>query len=114
MWFKHRGWIPAAWLSSVGNLAGLWFAAGAGEAWHATGHGALAVLFGLGARHLMMRHRGEPLHAQLQQVLDENERLQETTDAMHGRLQELEERVDFSERLLAQHRDGQRVDAPSR
>ena len=27
MWFKHRAWIPVAWLLCFGNLAAVWFAA---------------------------------------------------------------------------------------
>ncbi|MFN0182079.1 MAG: hypothetical protein ACKVZ0_25020 [Gemmatimonadales bacterium] len=105
MWFKHRGWIPVAWLLSAVNLGAIWFAARPGETWHATGHGVLGVLFALGARHLMTRHHAE----QLQQVLDQNEQLQETIDGMQPHLQELEERVDFAERLLAQHQERDRL-----
>ena len=52
MWFKHRAWIPVAWLLSLVNLVGVWFAARPAEAAHATVHALLAVLFGLGAQRL--------------------------------------------------------------
>ena len=55
MWFKHRAWIAIAWLLSVLNIGAVWFAAQPGEPWHATVHALLAVLFGVGARHLMAR-----------------------------------------------------------
>lgn len=57
MWFKHRAWIPIAWLACLGNIAATWFAALPGETWHATSHAVLAVLFGLGAQRLTARRR---------------------------------------------------------
>ncbi|HEY9228841.1 MAG TPA: hypothetical protein VIP11_19470 [Gemmatimonadaceae bacterium] len=57
MWFKHRAWIPIAWLLSLVNFGAVWFAARPGEPWHATIHAALAVLFGLGAQRLALRHK---------------------------------------------------------
>ena len=58
MWFKHRAWIPIAWLLSLGNVVATWFAAQPAEPWHATTHALLAVLFGLGAERLAARRRG--------------------------------------------------------
>jgi hypothetical protein len=55
VWFKHRAWIPVAWLLSLVNLVAVWFAARPGEDWHATTHALLAVLFGLGAQRLSLR-----------------------------------------------------------
>jgi len=55
VWFKHRAWIPVAWLLSLANLISVWFAARPGEPWHATVHALLAVLFGLGAQRLALR-----------------------------------------------------------
>ena len=55
MWFKHRAWIAVSALLSIANIAGLWLAAQSGEAWHATTHGLLAVLFGVGAQRLALR-----------------------------------------------------------
>ena len=57
MRFKHRAWIPVAWLLSAGNLGAVWFAARPGEAWHASVHALLAVAFGIGAQRLQMRRR---------------------------------------------------------
>lgn len=57
MWFKHRAWIPIAWLLCLGNLIAAWFAALPAEPWHASIHALLAVLFGLGAQHLAARQR---------------------------------------------------------
>ncbi|MEX2152841.1 MAG: hypothetical protein WD825_05830 [Gemmatimonadaceae bacterium] len=55
MWFKHRAWIPIAWLLCLANLGATWFAALPAEPWHATSHALLAVLFGLGAQRLAAR-----------------------------------------------------------
>jgi len=61
VWFKHRAWIPIAWLLSLSNLGAVWFAALPGEPWHATTHALLAVLFAVGARQLMTRRVSSPI-----------------------------------------------------
>ncbi len=114
VWFKHRAWIPVAWLLSLGNVVAVWFAARPAEPWHAAIHGVLAVLFALGAQRLMARQRADAQNEHLQQTSDQNGHLQQTIDGMQARLQELEERADFAERLLARHRDSDRLDAPPR
>jgi hypothetical protein len=55
VWFKHRAWIPIAWLLSLANLVAVWFAARPGEPLHASVHALLAVLFALGAQYLALR-----------------------------------------------------------
>lgn len=105
MRFKNRGWIPIAWLASAVNLGAVWFAAAPGEPMHATVHAALAVGFGLGARHLQNRHRALLQDQQLQEVLDENAYLEATSETMQARVWELEERVDFADGLLARQID---------
>jgi membrane protein implicated in regulation of membrane protease activity len=114
MWFKHRAWIPVAWLASALNLAGVWFAARPAEPWHATTHALLAVLFALGARRLSARRQALSQGELLQQTTDQNEQLRYSMGGMQARLSELEERVDFAERLLARQREGDRVSAPER
>jgi len=57
MWFKHRAWIPIAWILSVVNVVSVWFAAQPGEPWHATTHALLGVLFAVGAQRLSARQR---------------------------------------------------------
>ncbi len=113
VWFKHRAWIPIAWLLSLGNLGAVWFAAQPAEPWHATGHALLAVLFALGARHLMARQRADAQSEHSPDAID-REQAQRTIDGMQAHLAELEERVDFAERLLAKQRDADRLDAPPR
>lgn len=104
MWFKHRAWIPVAWVLSLGNLVAVWFAAEPAEPWHATIHALLAVAFSLGAQRLATRRR----------VVTESDRLQYSVEGIQPRLEELEERVDFAERLLAKQRDADRLDAEPR
>jgi len=57
MWFKHRAWIPIAWILSVVNVAAVWFAAQPGEPWHASSHALLGVLFAVGAQRLAARQQ---------------------------------------------------------
>lgn len=124
MWFKHRAWVPIAWLLSLGNVVAVWFAAQPAEPWHATTHAVLAVGFALGARHLSARRRSPGSYGQvpgttgeqveLRQAVAQNELLQETVDGLQPRLQELEERLDFAERMLAQRREADRPGAPPR
>ena len=113
MWFKHRAWIPVAWLVSFGNLISVWFA-GPAEPWHATVHALLAVLFGLGAQRLAVRPdsaRGQLKSEERQMLEDLQTRLDELND-LKQRIYELEDRVDFAERLLAKQREGQRLGPP--
>lgn len=112
MWFKHRAWIPVAWFGAALNVAAVWFAARPAEPFHATGHALLAVLLALGARHLTLRRQGAIPGADLQHALEESEQLRQTIDEMHPRMQELEERLDFTERLLVQQREADRSDPP--
>ena len=114
MWFKHRAWIPVAWLLSALNVISIWFAARPGEPLHATAHGLAAVLFGLGAQYLAARKtpildgdvggRLQELEAQLADL--------DRLPASDGRLTQLEERLDFMERALVQVRT--RAQIPSK
>ena len=102
MWFKHRAWIPVAWLLSLGNVVAVWFAARPAEATHATIHALLAVLFGVGAQRLMARRqlasRGQPA------IGDERERqLEQAIDAIAVELERVGEGQRFVTKLLAEH-----------
>jgi hypothetical protein len=107
VWFKHRAWIPVAWLLALVNLAAVWFAARPGEPWHATLHALLAGGLALGAQRLMARRRAQAPSEEFQQALDHNEYLHQTIEGMQSRVQELEERVDVGERLLAKQREAE-------
>lgn len=106
MWFKHRAWIPIAWLLSLGNVLAVWFAAVPAEPLHATVHALLAVLFGLGAQRLALRKKpaaDEDVAGRLRELeagLADLDNLQDVA----GRLTELEERLDFTERALVNFR----------
>jgi hypothetical protein len=98
-------------LASVANVGAIWFAAMPGEPLHATTHGALAVLFALGARHLAQRKvqiadaDADPDMAgrlrEIEAQLSDLDRL----PAPDGRLTDLEERLDFMERALVEVRN---------
>jgi len=114
MWFKHRAWIPIAWVLSVVNLAAVWFAAEPGQPAHATLHALLAGSFALGAQRLLARQRAEGQNDEVRQALDHNEFLQQTVDDMQARTLELEERLDLAEHLLAKNRNSERLGEPPR
>ncbi len=108
MKFKHRAWIPIAWILSVVNFVSVFFAARPAEPWHATIHAGLAVLFALGAQRLAARRR-----ASGPGELETGESHESLSD-MQARLGEMEERLDFTERLLAKHRETDRPGSPPR
>jgi hypothetical protein len=95
MWFKHRAWIPVAWLLSAANLGAVWFAAVPAEPLHATTHALFAVLLALGARHLMTRQQ------QPQPVDDSRlERLQEGMDVIALEIERISEGQRYVTRIL--------------
>ena len=112
MTFKPAIWYPIAAVLSVVNLVGAGFAAGAAEPWHATTHAALALAFGLWAQRLRLGPRGSELQARVEalEALDRGEGSEEVQalrnelDTFRRELSELNERVDFAERLLARGR----------
>ena len=100
MWFKHRAWVPVAWVLCLANIVSVGFAAG--EPLHATAHAVLAVLLGLGAERLRLRNR-HTAAADAMEVSREVESLpadQGQLQDVEGRLAELEDRLDFTERVL--------------
>ena len=109
MWFKHRAWVPIAWLLSVANIGAVWFAALPAEPWHATTHALLAVLFGVGAQRLMARHRASPGG----EVTIGDERLthlENAVDAIAVELERIGEGQRFVTKLLAE--SGREFDRP--
>lgn len=104
MWFKHRAWIPVAWLLSAANVVAVWFAAMPGEPLHATAHALLAALFGVGAQRLANRHRVTAVDDEMVGSLRDMEEDLVRLQGVEGRLPELEERLDFIERALVEVR----------
>ena len=97
MAFKRRVWYPIAVALSLGNLAAVWFAAVPSEPLHATVHAALALAFGLWAQRLRVALQGS-------QRLEGVEPLAFEVDQLRQELNEAQERLDFTERILAQNR----------
>jgi len=100
-----KTWRRLAIVASVFNVAGAGFAIAAGEGWHAGVHISLALGFGFAAQRLGdIDRRAAPDNLQAQ-VDAQAERI-----ALQSRqLAELEERMDFAERMLAQARDRQKL-----
>jgi hypothetical protein len=107
MTFKPALWQPIAIILSAVNLVAVGFAAGAAEPYHAAIHAGLAVGFGLWAQRLRQRR-----------ALGEGDTREDRLDAIEaelsgvrGELGEIQERLDFAERLLAQRQETRRVES---
>src|SRR5438132_13097086 len=61
MTFKPAVWYPIAVVLSVVNVVAVAFTAGPAQPWHAAGHAALALAFGLWAQRLRRRAGGREL-----------------------------------------------------
>ncbi|MDQ3138366.1 MAG: hypothetical protein M3Q93_12380 [Gemmatimonadota bacterium] len=101
MTFKSPLWYPIAVGLSVINLVGVGFAAGTAEPWHATMHAALGLGFGFWAQRLRQRLGGSHLQSRLE-PLEALEALEAEVSKLGQELSETQERLDFTERLLAQ------------
>jgi len=111
MTFKPAIWYPIAVVLSAINLVGVGFAVGPGQPWHAAGHAALALVFGLWAQRLRSRLGGSERPAPVDQVepLEALAALEAEVSKVRQELSEVQERLDFTERLLAQRPDPRRV-----
>ena len=110
MTFKPKVWFPIATVLSILNVGAVWFAAVPAQPMHATVHAALAVGFALWAAKLRQRlSAGTSATGSLQdQVEIQAAALQEAEANLANQasqLAELQDRVDFAERLLIQARD---------
>ena len=105
MTFKPAIWRPVAAVLSVANLVAVGFAAGAAEPWHATIHAGLALAFGAWAQRLG-RSPSQPAQIEPTNRLEE---LEAELDQLLGELTEAQERLDFTERVLAQRPDPARL-----
>ena len=102
MTFKAKIWQPIAVVLSALNLVSVGWAAGAAEPYHAAVHAALALGFGLWAQRLRgrLQLRDEP-----GELLAGFEELQFEVSNLRAELSETQERLDFTERVLAQPRE---------
>ena len=110
MTFKPRIWFQIATVLSILNVGAVWFAAVPAQPMHATIHAALGVAFALWAARLRQRlGAGSAGTGSLQdQVEIQAAALQEAESNLANQasqLAELQDRVDFAERLLIQARD---------
>jgi hypothetical protein len=102
VWFKHRAWIPVAWLLSLGNVVAVWFAALPAEPWHATIHAFLGVLFGLGAERLAARRRALARDAEPALADNRMQRLEQAIDSIAVEVERIGEGQRFVTKLLAE------------
>jgi hypothetical protein len=108
MTFKPAIWRPIAFVLSVVNLVAVGFAAGEAQPWHAAGHAALALAFGLWAQRLRQGLRGSEFLTPLE-VLEAVEALEVEVGKLRQELGETQERLDFAERVLAQAPESRRM-----
>jgi hypothetical protein len=108
MSFKHPIWYPIALVLSVINLVAVGFAAGESQPWHAGIHAALALAFGLWAQRLRQARGVTELQAPLE-VLDALDAIEADVSKLRQELNETQERLDFTERLLAQRPEPRQV-----
>jgi hypothetical protein len=107
--FKPRIWYPIAVVLSVVNVVAAGFAAG--EPVHAGAHAAFALGFGLWAQRLRQRRdQGENETSHEALADDRLEALEGELTRLRQELSETQERLDFTERMLAQRPDPRRVE----
>ena len=111
MWFKHRAWIPIAWLLSVANVGAVWFAALPAEPWHATAHALASVLFAVGAERLMARRRLSSGDGELTIGDERMNRLEEAIESIAVEVERVGEGQRFVTKLLAE--SGRELDRPA-
>jgi hypothetical protein len=109
MTFKPAIWQPIAVVLSVINLVAVGFAAGAAEPWHAGVHAALGLAFGLWAQRLRQsRGGGSELQGE-SELQPRLEALEFEVSDLRRELSETQERLDFTERVLAKGQESRRV-----
>lgn len=104
MYFNPATWRPIAILLSILNLGGLVMALGAGEPGHAVGH----VMLGVGLA-FWVRRLGESSSERTASIGGSDaqaqlEGLESDVDQLRRELDETQERLDFTERMMAQRR----------
>ena len=103
MTFKPAVWHPVAVVLSILNVVGAGFAAGAAEPWHAGIHAGVALAFWSWAQRLRQAKSevGAPV---------ELEALEGEVSELRREVAEIQERLDFTERVLAQGQEARRLD----
>ncbi|MGH7426845.1 MAG: hypothetical protein ACREMW_13870 [Gemmatimonadales bacterium] len=109
MTFKPSTWLPIAVVVTVINVLGAGYAVGTAEPAHAAAHVVLGLVFGLWAYRLRQgtsesaASAGGELEAGI-------EALEFEVSDLRRELSEMQERLDFAERVLAQKPESRRVD----
>jgi hypothetical protein len=106
MTFKPKIWYPIAAILSAANVVAVWFAAAPAEPLHATTHAALALGFGLWAQRLRQRRVRHELPSSPEAL----EFFEADLNRLREELSETQERLDFTERMLAQGAEARRMD----
>ncbi len=111
MTFKSALWFPISIVLSAVNLVAVGVAAGQPEPYHAAAHAGLALAFGLWAQRLATRRRANQLEGSAD-VLDALDAVETEVNRLRQDLTETQERLDFTERMLARESEIRRVDPP--
>jgi hypothetical protein len=106
MTFKPALWQPIAIGLSAINLVAVGFAAAAAEPAHAAIHSGVALAFGLWAQRMQQRRAVGGGDVEVQ---DRLEGLEAEMTNVRGELGEVQERLDFAERVLAQGAEARRL-----
>jgi Tfp pilus assembly protein PilO len=109
MRFKAPIWPYVAFALSALNVAGAGYAVAAAEPMHAAVHVALAFGFGWWAQRLRQRRQDDEWKTEmrdtLQNPLERLATLEADVTRLQEELSEVQERMDFTERILARERD---------
>lgn len=108
MTLKRTIWFRIAVVLAGVNLIGIGYAAGSAEVLHATIHGVLTLGFGIWALRLRQSPGGSDMARmkdELAQQANALEDAQFTLSNQTRELAELQERVDFAERMLIKARE---------
>src|SRR2546428_484532 len=109
--FKSRIWFPIAAGLRVAKVVATGLAAAAGEPGHAATHAGLAVAFAVWAQYLRRRTADGESQTQID-VLDAVDRLDAEVNKLRLEVSEMQERLDFAERLLARGQETRREGPP--
>jgi ubiquinone biosynthesis protein UbiJ len=103
MTFKPVFWHPTAVVLSIVNVVGAGFAAGAAEPWHAGIHAGLALAFWSWAQRLRQARGAVNGPVELAELEGE-------VSDLRREVAEIQERLDFTERILARGQETRGLD----
>lgn len=106
MKLNPRIWVPIAQFATAINVGAVYFAAQAAEPWHATLHAGLAVALTVGVDWLRARARTADVLSDGRMA--GQDMVPGEMEQVRHELAEVQERLDFTERLLSQRREQER------